>query len=179
MSFGIIGVPSLSKKYGPLQFGGLLSPFAAAAAYWTLRKAIESQSRQPFFAVHPAVKAPCLIVPQIAPDRASFTLLYGLRREAMKPGSIASGRIVDGLEKRWRKICRSFVKFEITDVGEVIGIDHDATVRAASELLETRLQRAPSLEEIDAALGTSLEMLAHERAKTTEENVHVINDFYG
>lgn len=171
-------MPSISKAEGPLAFGGSLSLFALAAANWTLLKAVESRSRSPFFAVHPTVEAPCLILPQLTPSLASFTLLYGLRRESMKPAAIASGRIADDLAKAWRSICRGFVEFELTHVGKPIGINHNATVRAASELLETRWEIAPTLSAFDAAYGTSLEMLAEEQANAMETAIYAPGDLH-
>jgi hypothetical protein len=142
----------LSKNH-PRQFAGQLSPWARSAASFAFTKLVEAKSHVPFLCTHENSK-PCMIVPEINPDRVRVTLLYGVRRSALSPNKLAAAAAVD-LVANWRGLARAFVVAELNPT--LVGIDHNATVRAANELIDPYFPYLPTLPEIDYALGTMLE----------------------
>ena len=161
-------------KTNPLAFGGDLSPWALSLANWSLKKLIEARSNVPFIATHES-GAICFIVPAISADHLGITALYGLKRAALSPSQLAAAAIDNLTGKRWREFSRGFVRFELDKLGQPIGLDHNATIRCANELLRTYQGRTPSLAEIDAALSTSLNPAAADLHNSNEAVIRALH----
>lgn len=112
---------------------------------------------------------PCAIIPEIEPHRVRVTVLYALKRTALSPSRLTN---VDTdpakLLSEWRTLCRAFVIAELGPDGRVELVEFDGTRRAAGELSDPFYAFAPSVDEIDRALGTSLRAVAAERSAELE-----------
>jgi len=157
----------------PLTFGGTLSPWALSLSNWGLQKLIESRAHVPFVSLH-GNGTVCLIVPTIAAERVSACVYYGLKRAALSPSRLVSIDVEEMTGKHWRKFSRAFVQFEVGFFGQLVGIDHDATVRSANELSRDAHRRTPQLDEIDSALSTSLGLMASMRSNENQELIYAI-----
>ncbi len=144
----------LSRNH-PRQFAGQLSPWARSATSFAVSKLVEAKSHVPFLCQHPNGK-PCMIVPEISLERVRVTLFYGVRRSALAPNRLAAATAVD-LVANWRGLARAFVVAELNPT--LVGIDHNATVRAANELIDPYFPYLPTLPDIDSALGTMFEII--------------------
>lgn len=163
----------VSKSNLP-QFGGALSPWALQLANWGLRELVEARSRVPFLRMHDH-GAGCLIIPAIEPESLSISVFYGLKRAALCPACLTAAEVGEALERDWKRFSRAFVHAKVGLFGQLEGLNHDATLRAANELLRSYGVRTPSLSEIDSALSTSLELAVSDLHRANEKLSHEIS----
>ncbi|SFV32926.1 hypothetical protein [Hyphomicrobium facile] len=154
-------------------FGGALSPWALQLANWGLREIVQSRSHVPFMRLHDHGPV-CLIVPTIKPEELSLLVFYGLKRAALAPTLLTASGAGKTLEHDWKRFSRAFVHVQVGMFGQLEGVNHDATLRAANELLRTNCLRTPSLSEIDSALSTSLDLVASSLEQANEKIRHEI-----
>lgn len=143
------------SRHNPTAFAGELSDWARRLALWSASALLEARSpKVGLVTCLPTDGKPCLIVPEVSPDCVRVNALYALRR-SFRAATLAHWAFN---EAGWRSVCRAWVKFEMTPSG-IVGVDHDATVRAALANAELPVMRPPELAAVDAALGSQL--IAH------------------
>lgn len=158
-------------RTNPRLFQGQLSNWARSYAAWATRELIRSKSHVSFVTPFAFDSTPCLIAPSVASDRIEVIALFGVRK-SVKAARLAeaSFRFVEDLVGEWREVCRGYVHFAIEPDAGIVGINHDSTIRGALAAQGNSSFRAPSIAEIDQALGTRLVTSKFELVLLSEGN---------
>lgn len=94
------------------------------------------------------------IIPEVKRDRITLTALYRPLRALLLPDRLAD---VDALKNdlqtpEWRKLCRAWVSFEITENGPRF-LNSEASVRSKKYLSNPDVDRIPTLSEMQKSLS--------------------------
>lgn len=162
------------SKRNPTGFHGYPSQWAVNLANAGLAILLEAQSRVAFPTALEDNGSTVYIVPRLSAQRVGLCLLYS-PKSPVTPALLASAEIRSMLSENWRALCRAYVDVDICPRGRLAFNDHNATLRAANELLDLCCPWTPPLDEIDASLGTSLALVASEASRQVER---IIDEFH-
>lgn len=157
--------------------GGEVPPWTKGLAKFSYCALVKAGSREPFVALSSEL-VPCVIAPFIYAQEVRLVTFYGAKR-ALSPARL-SLISADALIEDWEKYARAYLHCSLDPsvLPHLTAWSYEATRNAASELRrEDRVERMPALAELDAALGTSLEIAeisARERVERVfDETCHL------
>lgn len=138
-------------------YGGEIQPWAKGLAVWAFRALVSSRAHAPFVGLFNGI--PCVILPRIEPHRIALLVCYGSKR------ALSIRRLTelsaDELCRDWRSLCRGYIVCDLdpSRLPLLQAVDHNCTRNAAYEMLDAYFMTGmPTLAEIDASLGTRLEI---------------------
>lgn len=149
------------SRHNPATFRGAASPWAQSLANYVAKELVRSRSRAPFITKFGPTGRGMVLVPLIEGDKLTILALYAAKVSARRLdrfAAAASAGLIFELARCWQTLSRAFVIFvlDLTRRRIIKVTDHDATIRAASELSKFRCVDVPELYEFDDALGTTL-----------------------
>lgn len=127
--------------------------WAYCLASFAMYKIIAAKAHLPLFCEFNDARR-IFIMPEITANKITITCLYRPLRALLSPARLADvDALKDDLQTpAWRKLCRAWVSFEITENGPKF-LNSEASVRSKRFLANPGVKRIPTFSEVRASLS--------------------------